>query len=788
MSSLTSAAKSLGENAEFLYKSIFKAQPNAESARRYYAVLRQWAGSGKAYRGRTFTRAEVEEAILAFERDAGSAPEPAPKLESDAKRPMTETPESAKRPKTMNHFWPRWVLDSKSVEVLVPAQGGKPAAWTTATPVGIGYRGQKKHFLFVRSVTFEMDCRRQEVRKLGGRQTVQELLDDMHGNGIDVTSHPEWTDGSDSGSSSRKVVDFVAPGVQPEGMPKEDSFPVPEKPSLVKQASTEMFDELEGDFERMALLQRSRLVKIKTSDHPDPLTEPRATASIKLPQLTENDVLMMTPAQAEKNLSSLQLETCTLAARRFRQTLVDGRASGYVIGDGTGCGKGRCIAALMVHLWNSGCRRNIWVSATNDLYYDAVRDLKDLGADIPCISLRRLPPSAPLDKWGTETNKELFKHFGAEGDGIIFVTYSLLVQTGTRRQLYACPIKTEETRTALLGSDLLDERLRVTRDVSSFSEISDVPLDLHKGDRIVNIKALKHVTRLARQSKSISLANLASNMSSVVVLDYESGGDPFNKLKTLLSDYLTALEAKEAEEASQQVACEKSISEAAAKTASIRLAHINDNGLIEKFLLSSVSAAKHNSTLASIDQSIRIGDQLRSDEREAFEKNRETLESGLDGVMKAQNLLRDLHSEDRHGDVAIRIWENLIRSQADFTKELSKVKADEADAAAKHEAYLKQAEIDTASTASDARTTSEEVATLRRKIVDDAPEVAGDLDSMAAYDKLKADCESRVDVHDQQARRRLEIESLRTAFQLLHEDEGLVHTVAKRRSRGFLQK
>jgi hypothetical protein len=309
-----------------------------------------------------------------------------------------------------------------------------------------------------------------------------------------------------------------------------------------------------------------------------------------------------------------------------------------------------------------------------------------------------------------------------------------------------------------------------------------------KGDRIVNIKALKHVTRLARQSKSISLANLASNMSSVVVLDYESGGDPFNKLKTLLSDYLTALEAKEAEEASQQVACEKSISEAAAKTASIRLAHINDNGLIEKFLLSSVSAAKHNSTLASIDQSIRIGDQLRSDEREAFEKNRETLESGLDGVMKAQNLLRDLHSEDRHGDVAIRIWENLIRSQADFTKELSKVKADEADAAAKHEAYLKQAEIDTASTASDARTTSEEVATLRRKIVDDAPEVAGDLDSMAAYDKLKADCESRVDVHDQQARRRLEIESLRTAFQLLHEDEGLVHTVAKRRSRGFLQK
>merc|ERR1719265_2794077 len=266
---------------------------------------------------------------------------------------------------------------------------------------------------------------------------------------------------------------------------------------MLMARSAEMFGELDGDFERMALLQRSRLVKIKTSDHPDPLTEPRATASIKLPSLCENDVLMMRAEQAEKNLSSLQVETVTLAARRFRQSLPDGRTCGYAIGDGTGCGKGRCIAALMTHMWNSGVKRHVWVSATNDLYYDACRDLKDLGADIPCITLRRLPPSAPLDKWGTEANKELFKHMGAEGDGVIFVTYSLLVQTGQRRQLMAVPVKTEEVRSLLLSGGLLDEKLKVTRKVAGFVDVNGSAMELHQGDRIASVQELRQIQKMA---------------------------------------------------------------------------------------------------------------------------------------------------------------------------------------------------------------------------------------------------------------------------------------------------
>jgi hypothetical protein len=516
-SSCAGPTKALSSNAEFLYTAVFKVQSSYEVARRFYAVLRQWAGTGKAYKGRTFSRAEVEEAIEVFERSAAGAGLEVAKgtpgaaaaaallagaSEAEAARVAAkvkggDAPKSAegdaKRPKTMLHFWPSWALDSKrGVEVLAPAGSNRALTWTPAKPVGIGYRGQKKHFLFVRAAGFEMDARRSEVRAPGGGPSVQELQEKLLQEGGDPANHPDWTDGNDaSGGKAGKGVDFVAPGVAWSGSAEEKDPGL----KLIGDGgvASEMFGELDGDFERMALLQRSRLVKIKTSDHPDPLTEARATASIRIPPLTENDVLMMRADQAEKNLSSLQVETVTLAARRFRMSLPDGRTCGYAIGDGTGCGKGRCIAALMMHMWNSGIKRHIWVSATNDLYYDACRDLKDLGADIPCITLRRLPPSEPLEKWGTEANKELFKHFGAEGDGIIFVTYSLLVQTGQRRQLIPIPVKTEAVRQLLLSEDLLNDQLRVTRTVDGFTDVSGMATQLHKGDLIASMQKLRQL-------------------------------------------------------------------------------------------------------------------------------------------------------------------------------------------------------------------------------------------------------------------------------------------------------
>lgn len=49
-------------------------------------------------------------------------------------------------------------------------------------------------------------------------------------------------------------------------------------------------------------------------------------------------------------------------------------------GDGAGVGKGRTIAGVIFENYLKGRKRAIWVSVSNDLKYDAERDLRDIGA------------------------------------------------------------------------------------------------------------------------------------------------------------------------------------------------------------------------------------------------------------------------------------------------------------------------------------------------------------------------------------------------------------------------
>ena len=117
-------------------------------------------------------------------------------------------------------------------------------------------------------------------------------------------------------------------------------------------------------------------------------------------------------------MSGPQLESVAYAARRFRTHLPSGVRAGYYLGDGTGCGKGRVIAALVWHLWNSGAKRHVWLSASNDLLADATRDFKDIGAG-----------HLPLCNLSSHSYGEIRGGGGLDddGNGIIFASYHLLV-------------------------------------------------------------------------------------------------------------------------------------------------------------------------------------------------------------------------------------------------------------------------------------------------------------------------------------------------------------------------
>jgi hypothetical protein len=88
---------------------------------------------------------------------------------------------------------------------------------------------------------------------------------------------------------------------------------------------------------------------------------------------------------------------------------------GFFLGDGTGAGKGRQLASILMDQWLRGHRRHLWISESNALIEDARRDWQALGGialDIQPLS--KIKPEAKI----------------RQADGILFASYATL-RSGT---------------------------------------------------------------------------------------------------------------------------------------------------------------------------------------------------------------------------------------------------------------------------------------------------------------------------------------------------------------------
>ena len=92
---------------------------------------------------------------------------------------------------------------------------------------------------------------------------------------------------------------------------------------------------------------------------------------------------------------------------------------GWMLGDGTGCGKGRQVAAIILDHWLRSRRRALWLSASDKLLEDARRDWAAIGGSEADI--------IPLGKFrrGAEIPQEA---------GILFATYATLRSPARQRK------------------------------------------------------------------------------------------------------------------------------------------------------------------------------------------------------------------------------------------------------------------------------------------------------------------------------------------------------------------
>jgi predicted RNA methylase len=172
----------------------------------------------------------------------------------------------------------------------------------------------------------------------------------------------------------------------------------------------------------------SRIAIPGASPHPTPLVESIAMGSIAAPK--PDHAPLLPGGLVERGLlSEAQLETLIYAGAAFSRELpgrlvpVDEGCAlqpgeegasyrcGYFLGDGTGAGKGRQVAGVILDQWLRGKGRHIWLSKNESLLEDARRDWSALGG---------LPLDIqPLSQWKLGT-PVTFDH------GILFVTYPTL--------------------------------------------------------------------------------------------------------------------------------------------------------------------------------------------------------------------------------------------------------------------------------------------------------------------------------------------------------------------------
>ena len=84
---------------------------------------------------------------------------------------------------------------------------------------------------------------------------------------------------------------------------------------------------------------------------------------------------------------------------------------GWFLGDGTGAGKGRQVAGIILDHWLKGRRRALWISRSDTLLHDAMRDWEALGQERLLVTpLSRFKQGAPIKL----------------AEGVLFTTYATL--------------------------------------------------------------------------------------------------------------------------------------------------------------------------------------------------------------------------------------------------------------------------------------------------------------------------------------------------------------------------
>ena len=141
-------------------------------------------------------------------------------------------------------------------------------------------------------------------------------------------------------------------------------------PSRVSRLKhTELTDSIFEQYQTAPLLVEG------AKQHPAKVSESAAMSAIEAPPITYKPSLPQ-KIITDGVVSDVQLESISRAGQSHAQMLPNGTRRGYFMGDGTGIGKGRTIAGIILDNYNQGRKKAVWVTLNSSLVNDAKRDVK----------------------------------------------------------------------------------------------------------------------------------------------------------------------------------------------------------------------------------------------------------------------------------------------------------------------------------------------------------------------------------------------------------------------------
>mmetsp|Transcript_63108 Transcript_63108/g.115263 ORF Transcript_63108/g.115263 Transcript_63108/m.115263 type:complete len:692 (+) Transcript_63108:61-2136(+) len=306
---------------------------------------------------------------------------------------------------------------------------------------------------------------------------------------------------------------------------------------------------------------------------------------------------------------------------------------------------------------------------------------------------------------------------------------------------------------------------------------------------LANAEIVNLVKKLAKQHHSQALAQLASRIATVFRYGTQGGQDPFAKVKGLISDLISKLQAEAGAEASEKAFCDEETATTDAKKAEL---DADIASLTSKIDTTSAKSAKLKAQVKALQEDLATmaasqaeATKIRQEANAAYVTAKADLTLGLKGVRQAISVLSDYYgsaafvqqpaapvSYSKSTGAGKGILDILDQVESDFAKNLATEEAEEADAAAAYEKGTQEYAISTATKTQDVKYLTAEYTGLDKTIAEtsaDKETLSTELLAVQEYDaKLKDRCVTKPETYEsRKGRREAEIAGLKEALQIL---------------------